>query len=136
MEDCIFCKLIAKKIPSNVVYEDSDTLSFMDITPSAPGHVMVVLKKHGLSILDYNKEELGTLMETVQKVARKLQAALSCQSMTIGINHLERRGAPHLHVHLIPRWEDDKGGAIQSVVNNKPKEKLEVLAEKIRNSNG
>src|SRR5436309_1608665 len=132
MENCIFCKLIKKEIPSLVVYEDDDTISFMELNPSAPGHVMVILKKHGNNILEYSQDELGKLMGSVQKVATQIEKALQSDSITIGINHKERRGVPHLHVHLIPRWENDKGGIIQSVVKNPPKESREVIAEKIR----
>lgn len=130
--NCLFCKLVNKEIPSLNVYEDDAAVSFMELNPSAPGHVMVILKKHGKSILDYDQEELGMLMINVQKVAKKIQNSLNPESITIGINHLERRGVPHLHVHLIPRWETDKGGIIQSVVKNKPNESREVIAEKIR----
>ena len=114
------------------VYEDDDTLSFMELNPSAPGHVMVILKKHGNNILEYSQVELGTLMGSVQKVAKKIEKVLNPDSITIGINHKERRGVPHLHVHLIPRWENDKGGVIQSIVNNSPKENREAIADKIR----
>jgi len=132
MNDCLFCKLAAKEIPSLSVYEDNDTIAFMELTPSAPGHVMVILKKHGNNILEYQQDELGKLMGSVQKVVTKIEKALDTDSITIGINHKERKGVPHLHVHLIPRWENDKGKAIQSVVNNPPKEKREVIAQKIR----
>ena len=130
--DCLFCKIVTKELPGLVVYEDKDSLAFLELFPSAPGHTMVVLKKHGNSILDYNEQELGKLMISAQKVALKLQKALKCDSITIGINHLEKRGVPHLHIHLIPRWEDDKGGIIQSVVKNEPKETREQIADKIR----
>ena len=135
MKDCIFCKLVNNEIPSLRVYEDDNTISFMELNPSAPGHVMVILKKHGNNILEYSQEELGKLMGSVQKVATKLEKALEPDSLTIGINHKERHGVPHLHVHLIPRWENDKGGIIQSVVKNKPKETREAIAEKIRKAN-
>lgn len=132
MESCLFCKLVNKEIPALVIYEDEDTISFMELNPSAPGHVMVILKKHGNNILEYSQQELGQLMVSVQKVAKKIEKALEPDSITIGINHKECRGVPHLHVHLIPRWENDKGGIIQSVVKNKPKESREVIAEKLR----
>jgi len=132
MKDCLFCKLVNKEIPAVTVYEDDDTLSFMELNPSAPGHVMVILKKHGNNILEYSQVELGTLMGSVQKVAKKIEKVLNPDSITIGINHKERRGVPHLHVHLIPRWENDKGGVIQSIVNNSPKESREAIADKIR----
>src|ERR1700689_2878312 len=135
MKDCLFCKLINKEISSFVVYEDNDTISFMELTPSAPGHVMVILKKHGNNILEYSQEELGILMGSVQKVVKKIEKALQPDSITIGINHKERRGVPHLHIHLIPRWENDNGGIIQSVVKNPPKESREIIAEKIRKAN-
>ncbi len=132
MENCLFCKLVKKEIPALTVYEDDDTIAFMELNPSAPGHVMVILKKHGNNILEYSQDELGKLMGSVQKVATKIEKALKPDSITIGINHKEPRGVPHLHVHLIPRWENDKGGIIQSVVKNPPKESREVIAEKIR----
>jgi histidine triad (HIT) family protein len=132
MEDCIFCKLVNKEIPSLIVYEDHHTISFMELNPSAPGHVMVILKKHGNNILEYSQEELGLLMGSVQNVTKKIEKALQPDSITIGINHKERHGVPHLHIHLIPRWENDKGIIIQSVVKNPPKDSREILAEKIR----
>lgn len=134
MENCIFCKLVKKEIPVLAVYEDDATVAFLELNPSAPGHTMVILKKHGNNILEYSQDELGTLMGSVQKVAQKLEKVFEPNSITIGINHKERRGVPHLHVHLIPRWENDKGHVIQGVVANKPKETREVLAEKIRNA--
>ncbi len=134
MDQCLFCKIVAREIPALSVYEDSDAVAFMELNPSAPGHVMVILKKHGNNILEYNQDELSKLMGGVQQVVKKIEKALATDSITIGINHKERRGVPHLHVHLIPRWENDKGGVIQSVVNNPPKEKREVIAEKIRNA--
>jgi len=132
MENCLFCKLVAGEIPSLKVYEDRQTVTFMELNPSAPGHVMVILKKHGNNILEYSQEELGQLMGSIQKVTNKIEKALNPDSITIGINHKERRGVPHLHVHIIPRWENDKGGVIQSVVNNKPKESRETIAARIR----
>lgn len=132
MNDCIFCKVVQGKAPSYKVYEDSDTFAFLDINQSSPGHTMVVLKKHGYSILEYSQDDLGKIMSSVQKIAQKIKEALKTDSITIGINHEEKRGVPHLHVHLIPRWDDDGGGIIQSVVKNAPKEPLEVIAERLR----
>lgn len=132
MNNCLFCKLVDKEIPALVVYEDRNTIAFMELTPSAPGHVMVILKKHGNNILEYSQADLGKLMASVQMVAKKIEKALHPDSITIGINHKERRGVPHLHIHLIPRWENDKGGIIQSVVSNTPKDSREKIADKIR----
>ncbi|MBI2601032.1 HIT family protein [Candidatus Daviesbacteria bacterium] len=132
MEDCIFCKIIIGDIPSNRVHEDEDVVAFLELHPSAPGHVMVIHRRHGKTVLDYSEKELGKIMTGVQKVAEKVEKGLKCNSITIGINHNERRGVPHLHIHLVPRWEGDRGGIIQTVVNNPPQDSPEVIAEKIR----
>jgi histidine triad (HIT) family protein len=132
MEDCLFCNVIAKKIPALVVYENADTMAFLELFPSAPGHTMVISKKHGNNILEYSQEELGKLMASVQIVAKKIETALKTDSLTIGINHKEIKGVPHLHIHIIPRWKTDKGGVLQSIVNNPSKESREALAEKIK----
>jgi histidine triad (HIT) family protein len=135
MEDCIFCKLVRKEVPSNIVFEDENVVSFLELNQSAPGHVMVILKKHGASILDYNQEELGLLMVGVQEVAKKVKTAMNADSLTVGINHLEKNGVPHLHVHIIPRNENDNGGVIQSIVKVSTDETKEQIAEKIKNAN-
>ncbi len=129
--DDIFCKVIREEIPSHTIHETEETLAFLDVTPSSPGHTLVIRKKHGKNISEYSQEELGILMESVKVVAQKLEESLNPDSITIGINHKEKKGVPHLHIHLIPRWENDGGHALQGVVNNKPKESLEVLAKKI-----
>lgn len=132
MNDCLFCKLVKKEIPSLSVYEDDQTIAFMELNPSAPGHVMVIHKNHGLSILEYSQEELGKLMASVKIVAGKIEKALATDSLTIGINHHEKKGVPHLHIHIIPRFENDRGGVMQSIVKNPPKEDRETIAAKIK----
>ncbi len=135
MDNCIFCKLIEKVIPANIVFENEDVISFLELNQSVEGHVMVILKKHGESILDYNEQELGKLMAGVKVVSNKVKTAFNAGSLTIGINHLEKKGVPHLHVHIIPRFENDKGGIIQSIVSGEIKNSREETSEKIRKVN-
>ncbi|MEK7551077.1 MAG: HIT family protein [Patescibacteria group bacterium] len=132
MDNCVFCKLVKKEIPANIVFENEDVISFLELNQSVEGHVMVILKKHGKSILDYNESELGKLMMGVSLVSQKVQTAFSADSLTIGINHLEKKGVPHLHVHIIPRFENDNGGVIQSIVGGDITNSREEIAEKIR----
>lgn len=134
MKDCIFCKVIAKEVPGHFVLEEKDYVAFLDIFGSIEGHTIVVPRKHGYSILDYDEKELGKIMKGVQEVVRKLKKALKTDSITIGINHEEEKGVPHLHVHLIPRFKNDRGGIIQSVVKKPIKEDLAETALKIRAS--
>lgn len=129
---CIFCKVINKQSPGYFVLEEKDYVAFLDIFGSAEGHTMVAPRRHGYSIADYSDEELGTLMGGAKKVAEKIKKALKTDAITIGINHEEKRGVPHLHVHLIPRFDNDGGGIIQTVVKKSIKRPLDEIAKELR----
>lgn len=132
MDNCVICKIIKNEEPSFIVYENSSSLSFLDRNPSAPGHTLVTLKKHGETLLHYSAEELKDLMAAVQKVISALEKALRPSGLSIGINHRELAGIRHLHIHLIPRFPGDGAKIIQGLVYNKPKEDLKSIAEKIK----
>ena len=135
MENCIFCRIAKKEAPANIVYEDYEKLAFLELNQSSPGHVMVILKKHGRAMWDYSEEELGQIMKGVQKVAKKVKNGMAADWLTIGINHEEKRGVQHLHIHIVPRWDNDGGGIIQTIVRNDVKEDRETIASKIANAN-
>ncbi|MDP2598798.1 MAG: HIT family protein [Candidatus Liptonbacteria bacterium] len=133
MTDCLFCKIAAKQIPAQVVYEDEKTIAFFDIRPSAPGHTMVIPKYHAQILLELPDAEIEPLFSAVQKVADMLVKKLKADGITVGINQGRASGqeVDHLHVHLMPRWLGDGGHAVQSVVHNLPKEGLEEIRKKI-----
>jgi len=130
--DCIFCNVIAKKTPGYFILEEENVVAFLDIFGSTDGHVLVVPKKHGRTIQEFGKEELGEVMDSVRKVSEKIEKALQTDSISIGINHKEEKGVAHLHVHLIPRFKNDGGLVLQSLVNKGIAENLEQTAEIIR----
>ncbi|MDE2019363.1 MAG: HIT family protein [Patescibacteria group bacterium] len=131
--DCFFCKIANKEVQTAVIYEDEKTMAFLDIHPSAPGHAVVIPKFHAVTILDLPDAELEPLFSTVKKMAALLKGALAPDGITIGMNQGRASGqeVDHLHVHLIPRWHEDGGRAIQSVVNNKSGESVEEVKNKI-----
>lgn len=134
--DCLFCKIARKEFGSAVVYEDGDVLAFLDIHPRAPGHTMVIAKTHSETLLDVPDEAIAPLFKGVKTVTAMLQKALKPDGFTIGINHGKVSGQviDHLHVHIIPRFKEDGGGSIHSVVSNPPSETLEEIAAKIRSA--
>jgi histidine triad (HIT) family protein len=132
MVNCLFCDIVANTTPSYTVYEDEFTRAFLDIFPSTTGHVVVILKKHGWTILDYTPEELSHLMASVQKVVRALTLVYTTEVFTLGVNHKEEQGVHHLHVHVLPRFPEDGGGVIQSIVETEVKEPLPTIAQKIK----
>ncbi len=107
--DCIFCKIIAGEIPSIKVFEDDNTLAFMDINPLSEGHLLVVSKKHFTTLFDADDDSLAQIFSVVRKLAVALQKALGIDSL----NLLQANGrwavqsVPHFHVHVIPRREND-----------------------------
>ena len=75
MDDCIFCRIIKKEIPAEIIYEDSDFLAFLDINPRGPGHTQVIPKKHYRFVWDV--PNIGEYFELVRKIAKAQQKAFN-----------------------------------------------------------
>lgn len=107
--DCIFCKIVAGQLPSCKVYEDADTLAFMDIGPIIPGHTLVIPKAHVDPITATPPLVLQKLILVVQRIARAQLKAFKAD----GVNVVQANGqaagqvVPHLHFHVIPRFAGD-----------------------------
>lgn len=103
MGDCIFCKIVDKEIPSNVVYEDDRILCFHDLEPKAPVHVLIIPKKHIASMDDVAEEDqalLGYLMTKVKDIA----VLLGLENGYRLVNNCGEDGVQtvqHLHFHLL-----------------------------------
>lgn len=135
--DCIFCKIVNKEIPSDVLWENDKAFVILDINPHAPGHAMVIPKSHRETVLDLAPDEIEPLFSLMKETTERLKrSTLAPEGFTIGINHGVAAGqaVAHLHVHIIPRYGDDGGGSVHSVVKNPPKVSLEEIAKKIRES--
>ena len=131
--DCLFCKIASKEIPAEIIYEDDNAIAFLDINPLTPGHTIVIPKTHAENIIDLGENETSSLFLAVKKVTSLLQEKLSPKGFTIGINHGEISGqtVPHLHIHIIPRYEGDNGGSIHSVVKLTVSETISETKKKI-----
>lgn len=135
--DCLFCKIANKKFNAEIIYEDEFAAVVLDVNPRAPGHVMVLPKVHAENILDLPDDKIKGVFQAVKNTTDLINKALSPDGFTTGINHGKVSGQTieHLHIHIIPRWFNDKGGSIHSVVNNPPKESLKEIADRIREIN-
>jgi histidine triad (HIT) family protein len=135
MEDCLFCKIAAKKIPAEIIYEDEHSVAFLDINPRSPGHTMVISKYHSRDLLDLPEQELSPLFSAVKRVTGQIAKTLAPAGFIIGINHgaVSGQTIEHLHIHIVPRFKGDGGSSVHSVVYNPPKESLEAIAYKIKN---
>jgi len=107
--DCIFCKIVRGEIPSKKVYEDKDTLAFLDINPANPGHTLVVPKKHSEDITKSDEEDIANVMRVVKNITTNLKEKMNA----IGVNVMQNNGKPagqivaHTHFHVIPRYPND-----------------------------
>jgi len=127
--ECIFCKIAKGKVPATVLYEDEHVISFLDVSPRARGHTLVIPKTHAATLLDLSEEEVGVLFAAVRKVAHKLMDELGAVGFNIGLNSGEVAGqvVPHVHVHILPRYkgENPKGFESAFPVNENLKERAE-----------
>jgi len=106
---CIFCKILAGDIPSERVYEDEETVAFLDLHPIARGHTLLIPRSHHETLLDTPHETLSALVGAAPKVARAVMAAVGGE----GFNFFQFNGScsgqevMHLHFHIIPRRPGD-----------------------------
>ena len=104
MNDCLFCKIIKKEIPSTVVYEDDEILAFRDIHPVTPVHILVIPKKHITSLAELKKEDeavIGRIYTVINEIAKK--EGILEKGFRVIVNCGEDGGqeVKHLHFHLL-----------------------------------
>lgn len=99
MSDSIFTKIVKGEIPCHKIYEDDQTLAFLDIHPSRPGHTLIIPKAQVDHLWDLSPGDYQAVMLTCQKVAARIHEVLPCQRVGAKVIGFD---VPHAHVHLIP----------------------------------
>lgn len=138
MEECIFCKIINREIPSHVVYEDEDVLAFLDITQVTKGHTLLIPKLHVSDIFEYNQELAATIFSRLPKVARAIEKSdPAIRGLNIVNNNREvaYQTVFHSHVHLIPRYDtkDDFSMRFGNHMADYTPDQLSAVAQSIKN---
>ncbi len=138
MEECIFCKIVAGEIPTNKVYEDENSLAFLDVNPRNPGHTLVIPKKHYETILNVPDNEIGELFKVVKKVAAGVKKATNADGISISQSNFRAAGqvVPHVHFHVIPRFNNEGPVGLEGILTIKRlnEESMKKIAESIKNS--
>jgi len=126
-DQCIFCKIVKKEIPVNIVYDDKDFLAFLDIMPRNEGHTLVIPKKHYKWVWDVSDQRY---FEVTKKIAKALQKTYTEYVLSLVFGE----EIHHAHIHLIPRFPNDGHGSSIDMKNIKqiPKEEFANIAEKIK----
>lgn len=132
-EDCIFCKIAAGEIPSRTIYEDENFRTILDISPASKGHAIILPKNHAENIYELPEEDASKIFVVAKKVACAMKQALQCEGLNILQNNGELAGQTvfHLHLHVLPRYQDDK--VAFSWKHEKPsEEELNAVADSIQ----
>lgn len=104
MEDCIFCKILKGEIPCDKIYEDDRVLSFKDISPEAPVHVLIIPKKHISSINDLKEEDedlIGYIYTVAAKIAKQLGVEEKGYRIVSNCGEDGGQTVPHIHFHFL-----------------------------------
>jgi histidine triad (HIT) family protein len=132
-EDCLFCKIVAGEIPSQRIFEDDDTLAFLDINPWTRGHALVIPKRHSRNLYEIGEADLAATASSAKRLAERMRDRLACDGINL-LNSCEPAAWQtifHFHVHVIPRYEDDPlrlPGQPQKV----DQDELAAIAEELR----
>ena len=134
MENCIFCKIIANEIPSYKLYEDDLVLAFLDIGAIAPGHTLIIPKKHFENIFAMEEKYLERIAVVAKKIAEKMKSEMGVEA--VNLYHASGAAAEqtvfHFHLHVIPRKKDDKidfTGVADAKLSLSPEEFREIASK-------
>ncbi len=133
MAECIFCRIAARTLPADLVYESAGAVALLDRFPTARGHTLVIPKIHAPTLLDLPDDAIGDLFRTVKVVTRKVSDALHPVAFNVGWNHGEGAGQRvfHLHVHILPRYAPG-GAGVQALGSGGGRGDLPAIAAAIR----
>lgn len=132
-DDCVFCSIVDGEAPAYRVYEDEDTVAFLDVNPVSRGHTLVVPRDHHATLSALPAETTAATFSAARTVAEGIEDTID----PAGLNLVQSNGAAagqdvfHVHVHLIPRREDD-GISFAPSRGTLEAEEGEAVAEEIR----
>ena len=106
-DGCVFCAIAAGRAPAHVVLDDADVVAFLDRRPVFPGHLLVVPRRHVVTLPELPDGLLGPLFGAVQRCAAALPRALGADGTWVSVNNVVSQSVPHLHVHVVPRRRGD-----------------------------
>ena len=135
LSDCIFCKIASKEIPTKILVETESCIGFLDAFPLAKGHALVIPKRHYEKLQDLPININTEVFSTVHSLISKVDSLTGATLVAVHNGKQSGQEIPHVHVHLIPRSNDDSAGAVHSMFSKKPdlsESEIEELCSKLR----
>lgn len=138
MAGCIFCAILEGRVPRSVVYEDEDAVVFMDLFPVHPGHALIVPRRHIEDLESCPGELAGRLFELSGKIAPAVVRATGAAGFNVWTANGKAAGQEvlHLHLHVLPRYEDDTFGLRfpKGYPQEAERAALDAMADRIRST--
>lgn len=128
---CIFCKIINKEIPAEIVYEDALSLAFLDINPVHEGHTLLIPKEHHGYMIETPDELLATLFQKAKKLMIGIKKATKSDFVVLSV---VGNDVPHFHIHIIPRFHNDGLGGFWPAKKYENDAQMKKTADMIRAS--
>ena len=109
--ECLFCKIIKKKVKTNIITQNEGAIAILDIYPASDGHTLIITKKHFANIAEVDEKSWEYLLPLIKRIINKLQAAFQPSGFNVitNMNEIASQSIFHLHIHVIPKYEKDKG---------------------------
>jgi histidine triad (HIT) family protein len=105
--DCLFCQIATGRLAAAVVFQDSETLAFLDHRPLFPGHCLLIPKAHIETLADLPPASIQPLFANAQLLAQAVEQGMAADGSFVAINNRVSQSVPHLHVHVVPRRRKD-----------------------------
>ena len=106
-DNCLFCRIVSGEVAAAVVYEDDNSLAFLDHRPLFHGHTLLVPREHVETLSDLPEAQVEPFFKAAQLLARVIEAAMDAEGTFVAMNNRVSQSVPHLHVHVVPRRKKD-----------------------------
>ena len=104
---CLFCAIITRDLAARIVFEDKQSIAFLDHRPVFPGHCLIIPKTHFETLTDLPIDQIEPFFKSVQLLARAVESGMQAHGTFVAMNNRVSQSVPHLHVHVVPRKRKD-----------------------------
>jgi histidine triad (HIT) family protein len=106
-DSCLFCRIVSGEVPATIVFDDDNSVAFLDHRPLFHGHTLLVPRVHVETLGELPVSLVGPFFKTAQLLSRAIEPALGAEGTFVAMNNRVSQSVPHLHVHVVPRRRKD-----------------------------